>query len=75
MILSEEHKQIFIGYLEQNIESSKLLLEGIEKMNIPDAVKGVLSNRHKIEIACFFFVMSYLKNSETVSINANQQSP
>jgi len=64
MLLSNEDKRKFIEFLEQEIQSNKVLLEQADKLSIKPMITKLAS-----EIAALGIVLKNLQNTESVTIS------
>jgi len=68
MLLSQEHKQIFIDYLSRQAESCRLMIQQLEKLNHPAVVEN-----EKRKCAAFLIVLKYLTDAETMTIGSSSE--
>lgn len=66
MLLDERDKERFAAYCEQNVATSKGMVEQMEQM--PGPVMVELIKREKLKIAAFSIVADDLRSGETMSI-------
>lgn len=66
MILTNEERQKFITYLKQNIESSRLLIEQMEKLSGAAMMVGP----EKTKIAAWLIVAADLESHELMEIKS-----
>lgn len=66
-LLSNEERERFASYLEQQAESSKGMLEQFKKL--PSAVSEILVARERRELAAYLTVAGILRSIESFTIN------
>ena len=63
LLLTEEERKRFGEYLEREINSAKIMLEQVKKLNIPPYEKKL-----ELDIIAFTIVHKYITNVETVTV-------
>ena len=66
VLLDEREKERFAAYCEQNVRTSKVIVEQMEKS--PDPVIAELIKREKLKMAAFSIVAKDLREGETMKI-------
>lgn len=64
MVLAEEERQKFILYLKQNVDSSRQLIEQLEKM----PMGGILVKRERTMITAWMIVAAHLESLESFTV-------
>lgn len=68
MLLTNKERLKFISYLRQNIESSRLIIEQMEKLHRGNLLTGV----EKTRLAAWMVVAADLENTESFEISGEE---
>lgn len=75
MLLSDEERKKFLEYLENYANSTKLLLEQVDKLKMPQPIKDQITSKHKQEIAACIVIILHLRSAESFSIGGQSHGP